>query len=111
MSNGNVYHWGIEYQIGSPIKRTGQGDEKLKIKTGKESEYVAFKEENTLNGRNSMVISYAERWADMMEQRISNGASVFQRLSALRTYYPFIVAETAPLWRNYLASEQEESYN
>lgn len=48
----------------------------MKIKAGMESVYASLKNEIHQDGRNNAVISYAERWAEMMEQQISNGASV-----------------------------------
>lgn len=56
----------------------------MKIKAGMESVYASVKNEMTQDGRNNAVISYAERWADMMEQRISNGASVSEAAAQTR---------------------------
>lgn len=57
----------------------------MKIKAGMESVYASVKNEMTQDGRNNAVIAYAERWADMMEQQIGNGASVSE--AAAQTWY------------------------
>ena len=56
----------------------------MKIKPGMESVYASLKNEMTQDGRNNAVISYAERWADMMEQSINNGASVSEAAAQTR---------------------------
>lgn len=56
----------------------------MKIKPGMESVYASLKNELTQDGLNNAVISYAERWADMMEQRISDGASVSEAAAQTR---------------------------
>ena len=56
----------------------------MKIKAGMESVYASLKNEINQDGRNNAVISYAERWADMMEQQISNGASVAEAAAQTR---------------------------
>lgn len=56
----------------------------MKIKPGMESVYASLKNEMTQDDRNNAVISYAERWANMMEQRISNGASVSEAAAQTR---------------------------
>ena len=56
----------------------------MKIKPGMESVYASLKNEMTQDGRSNAVISYAERWADMMEQRISNGTSVSEAAAQTR---------------------------
>ena len=56
----------------------------MKIKAGMESVYASIKNEMTQDGRNNAVISYAERWADMMEQQIINGASVSEAAAQTR---------------------------
>ena len=56
----------------------------MKIKPGMESVYASLKNEMTQDGRNNAVISYAERWADMMEQSIDNGASVSEAAAQTR---------------------------
>ena len=56
----------------------------MKIKPGMESVYASLKNEMTQDGRSNAVISYAERWADMMEQRISDGASVSEAAAQTR---------------------------
>ena len=56
----------------------------MKIKAGMESVYASLKNEMTQNGRNNAVVTYAERWADMMEQQISNGASVAEAAAQTR---------------------------
>lgn len=56
----------------------------MKIKPGMESVYASLKNEMTQDDRNNAVISYAERWANMMEQRISNGASVSEAAGQTR---------------------------
>ena len=45
----------------------------MKIKAGKESDYKKFVEVNSKDRYSSAVVSYAERWADMMESRILRG--------------------------------------
>lgn len=56
----------------------------MKIKAGMESVYASLKNEMAQDGRNNAVISYAERWADMMEQQISNGVSVSETAAQTR---------------------------
>ena len=56
----------------------------MKIKAGMESVYASLKNEINQDGRNNAVISYAERWADMMEQQISNGAPVAEAAAQTR---------------------------
>lgn len=56
----------------------------MKIKPGMESVYASVKNEMPQDVRNNAVISYAERWADMMEQRISNGTSVSEAAAQTR---------------------------
>ena len=56
----------------------------MKIKAGMESVYASVKNEMTHDGRSNAVISYAERWADMMEQQISNGSSVSEAAAQTR---------------------------
>ena len=56
----------------------------MKIKAGMESVYASLKNEIAQDGRNNALISYAERWADMMEQQISNGVSVSETAAQTR---------------------------
>lgn len=56
----------------------------MKIRAGMESVYASVKNEMTQDGRTNDIINYAERWADMMEQRISNGASVSEAAAQTR---------------------------
>ena len=56
----------------------------MKIKAGMESVYASIKNEMTQDGRNNAVMSYAERWADMMEQQIINGAAVSEAAAQTR---------------------------
>lgn len=56
----------------------------MKIKLGMESVYASVKNEMTQDGRTNDIINYAEHWADMMEQRISNGASVSEAAAQTR---------------------------
>jgi hypothetical protein len=62
-----------------------KGEKRMKINAGMESVYASVKNEMTQDGRNNAVIAYAERWADMMEQQIGNGASVSE--AAAKTWY------------------------
>lgn len=48
----------------------------MRIKKGLENEYASFRDMNTKDVYSTGVISYAERWCDMMEQRIDKGMSV-----------------------------------
>ena len=56
----------------------------MKIRAGMESVYTSLKNEMTQDGRNNAVISYAERWADMMEKEIGNGVSVSKAAAKTR---------------------------
>ena len=56
----------------------------MKIRPGMESVYASVKNEMTQDGRTNDIINYAERWADMMEQRISNGTSVSEAAAQTR---------------------------
>lgn len=48
----------------------------MKIKKGLEKEYADFRDLNTKDGYSEGVITYAEKWSDLMEQQIEAGASV-----------------------------------
>lgn len=56
----------------------------MKIKPGMESVYASLKNEMTQDGRTSDIISYAERWAEMMEKEIGNGVSVSEAAAKTR---------------------------
>ena len=45
----------------------------MKILKGKEADYNNFKELNSKDFYSKGVVDYAERWADMMEDKINNG--------------------------------------
>lgn len=48
----------------------------MKIKEGMEQEYKATVEVNSHDGYSAGVIRYMERWADMMEEAIEDGATI-----------------------------------
>lgn len=48
----------------------------MKIKDGLEQDYGILRENNTKDFYSAGVIDYLERWANMMEQEINNGATV-----------------------------------
>lgn len=57
----------------------------MRIKKGLESEYKSHRELNTKDEYSKAIVEYAERWCDMMEQRIDQGVSVAE--SAAETKY------------------------
>lgn len=57
----------------------------MRIKKGLESEYNSHRELNTKDDYSKAIVEYAERWGDMMEQRIDQGMSVAE--SAAETKY------------------------
>ena len=56
----------------------------MKIRAGMKSVYASLKNEMTQDGRNNAVISYAERWAEMMEKEIGNSVSVSEAAAKTR---------------------------
>lgn len=48
----------------------------MKIKPGMEQEYQQFTDVNSKDAYSRAVICYAERWGDMMESAIADGATV-----------------------------------
>jgi len=48
----------------------------MKIREELRSEYAVYVEMNSKDGYSKGVIDYAERWADMMESSIANGANL-----------------------------------
>lgn len=45
----------------------------MKIKAGKENDYKQFVEVNSHDAYSNAVVTYAQRWADLMEASISSG--------------------------------------
>lgn len=48
----------------------------MNIKTGLEADYMVVKEKNSHDGCSKAVIDFLERWAELMEAQIANGAAI-----------------------------------
>lgn len=57
----------------------------MKIKTGLENSYAELRANNTKDPFGLGIINYAERWCNMMEERIAKGESVAE--AAAKTEY------------------------
>jgi hypothetical protein len=50
--------------------------EKMKLKSGMETEYAEYVRNNSQNGYSFAVVTYSERWAGLMEEAIASGKAV-----------------------------------
>ncbi len=48
----------------------------MKLKQGTEAEYAAYVEKNSHDGYSKAVVDYAERWANLMEKAMGDGAKL-----------------------------------
>lgn len=48
----------------------------MQIKNGKQADYEEFVEVNSKDGYSRGVVDYAERWADLMESQMQQGANL-----------------------------------